>query len=168
MLVNTLALSKLWFLSNIFHFQSWLEKNIHQIIFKYIWNNKPEPIKREIIFLQTNKGGLRLLHPKTQNEALRLKFLLQVTNPENKDTWVYFARYWLASKLTKYNITEWSFLQNNQIPKQNIGPMPDQYQNLFNVFEKHHNKITKIKIKTTKSISQTLKEAQQPIEIKSF
>ena len=82
--------------------------------------------------------------------------------------WVYFARYWLPSKLTKYNIQEWSFINDNQTPKQIIGPMPDQYQNLLNVFKKHHNKLTTIKNKTTKNISKTLKESQQPIEMKSF
>ena len=59
-----------------------------------------------------------MIHPKTQNKALHITFLFQITYSKAKD-----ARYWLASKLAKYN-NDWNFLSNNKKPTQIIGPIP--------------------------------------------
>ena len=128
-----------------------MEKNLHHLIFKYIWNDKPDPIKRDIIFLPLNEGGLGLIHQKTQNQALRIKFFFQITDTKTKDTWVYYARYWLASKLAKYN-EAWNFLANNNKPKQIVGPIPSYYEDLLEKFEPNHEKLITAKNKTTKYI----------------
>ena len=134
-----------------FYFPSWMEKKLHHIIFNYLWNSKPDPIKTDVIFLPLIEGGLGLIHPKTQNQALRIKFLFQITDTKTKDTWVYFARYWLSSKLAKYN-EAWDFLTKNSKPKQIIGKIPSFYENLLKKFEANHEKLISIKNKTTKYI----------------
>ena len=107
-------------ISNFLYFPNWMGKNLHRLIFGYICSGRPDPIKRDVVFLPINEGGLGLIHPKTQNQALRIKFLIQITDTKTKDTWVYFARYWLASELAKYN-EAWNFLARNNKPKQIIG-----------------------------------------------
>ena len=39
-IINTILLSKLWYVSNVFHIPKDLLSKINEIIFKFLWNNK--------------------------------------------------------------------------------------------------------------------------------
>ena len=43
----------------------------------------PEPIAPETLFLPSEKGGLEILVPSIQSQALRTKFLSQLENENN-------------------------------------------------------------------------------------
>lgn len=58
MIANTLILSKISFLSNIFPIDTKTTIRIQNKIFQYIWRKKPEPIARKTIFLSKKLGGL--------------------------------------------------------------------------------------------------------------
>ena len=45
--------------------------SLHKIIFKFLWNNKkPEPIAPETFFLPRERGGLGILVPSIESQAL--------------------------------------------------------------------------------------------------
>ena len=59
--VNSLAISKLMYLASILGTpDGQLLADIQKIIFAFIWNNKPDKIKRSLLFLPKEKGGLGL------------------------------------------------------------------------------------------------------------
>ena len=52
-IINTLALSKTSYLSNVFLIHAKTTSEIHKKLFKYLWNNsQSEPIARKTIFLK--------------------------------------------------------------------------------------------------------------------
>lgn len=55
-LINTLILARTTFLSNVFPIPEQILKKIYNILFNYLWYNKPqEPIARKTLFLQNIK-----------------------------------------------------------------------------------------------------------------
>ena len=51
-IINTILLSKLWYVCSVFPLPKDLLSEINKIIFKFLWNNKNlQPIAREILFL---------------------------------------------------------------------------------------------------------------------
>ena len=51
-IINTILLSKLWYMCSVFPLPKNLIPEINKIIFKFLWNNRnPEPIARETLFL---------------------------------------------------------------------------------------------------------------------
>ena len=72
--MNTLILSKLWFITNVFPIPKDLIPEINKIIFVYLWKGSAsEPIARETLFLPRDRGGLGILvtlipRPSTQDK----------------------------------------------------------------------------------------------------
>ena len=92
--INTLILSKLWFIANVFPIPKDLIPEINKIIFGYLWKGSAvEPIAREILFLPKDRGGLGILVPLIQGQALRIKYLIQLGKKDNNNIWTYFGRY---------------------------------------------------------------------------
>ena len=59
-IINTLILSKTFFLSNVFPIDTKSTQQIHKKIFQYIWKNKQEPISRKNLFLNKKLGVYKL------------------------------------------------------------------------------------------------------------
>ena len=77
--MNTLILSKLWFIVILFPIPKDLIPKVNKIIFGYLWKGSAaEPIAREILFLPRDRGGLRILVPLIQGQALWIKYLIQL------------------------------------------------------------------------------------------
>ena len=78
-IINTILLSKLWYLCSVFPLPKDLLQGINKIIYTFLWNNKiPERIAQETLFLPRKRGGLGILVPSIESQALRTKYLLQL------------------------------------------------------------------------------------------
>ena len=116
-LINSLILSRIWFLASILHLPKWAVRDIEKAVFTFLWGDKGvEPIKRSTLYLPVGKGGLGLLHPQLQNHALTMKFFHCIVTPTYTTDWVLLARYWMGARLPKHN-PAWSFLSANRAPK---------------------------------------------------
>ena len=151
--INTLILSKLWFIANVFPIPKDLMPQINNIIFGYLWKGSAvEPIAREILFLPRDRVGLRILVPLIQGQALRTKYLLQLGKKDKNNIWTYLGRYWLSTKI--HNFTpHWQFLRSNVIPKN--YDVPDSYSDILPLTRENINDIFK-KETTTKNIYRTI------------
>ena len=101
-LLNTLILSKVTFLSNIFSIPNQALKQIETNIFKHIWQfTTKKPIVRKTLFLPKTQGGIGLTKPKNHSLAMRIKHSLLLKEEHNQENWITFARYFLATTLCK-------------------------------------------------------------------
>ena len=76
-LLNTMILSKITFLSNIFPIPTHALTQIETKIFKNIWPfTTKEPIARKTLYLPKIQGGIGLLEPQKHGLAMRLKYFL--------------------------------------------------------------------------------------------
>ena len=178
-ILNGTILSKVWFLSTIYEIPRWAWKNkekkgIEQLIFKFLWGESPpEPIRREIIYLPKEKGGLGLLNIPIQGRSLRLKHIFHIPTQDKVKKWVYLARYWISRKI--YNCHEdWKHIINKDAITyvQNTGKnhIPYHYRKLLNDFMENKEELLKDQEKSTKTIYITLtrKVKEEEIEIEGI
>ena len=77
-LLNSLILLKVTFLSNVFSIPTTLQQKIESIIFKHIWQfHKTESIARKSLLLPKHLGGIGLLYLQHHSLAMRLKDFLK-------------------------------------------------------------------------------------------
>ena len=129
--VNTLVLSKLWYLASVIPLCSASQNSLFQNtvvdpsvetapdfvtllnrqIYTYVWDHNWNPVKKSVLQLPTGRGGLGLLSIELQSLALRAKQINQIFNQQNKMPSTRLARYWLAPYLQSVN--NWvNFLEN--------------------------------------------------------
>ena len=75
---NTLVISKLMYMhlaSILGTLDGQLLADIQKIIFAFIWNNKPDKIKRKILFLPKEKGGLGLKNLVLMFKSLKIAWI---------------------------------------------------------------------------------------------
>ena len=149
-IINTLILSKISFLSNVFPIDTKITQNIHKKIFKYIWNNKEqEPIARKTIFLNKKLGGINLLEPQAHNIAMRIKHLLTLKQKEKTSPWKNLATYWLAADI--YNFAkDYKFLMDNSRTKTITNKKPYYYQDIIYYITNENKGIQTLQNPTTK------------------
>ena len=154
-IINAILLSKLWYVCSVFPLPKNLIPEINKIILKFLWNNKnPEPIARETLFLPRERGGLGILVPSIESQALRIKYLLKLGKENNSNIWTYLGRYWVASKI--HNFTpEWNFPKKNNYPKNYDPYIPTNYKDIIKL-TKTYIKEVKNKSITTKNVCNTI------------
>ena len=90
---------------------------INKIVFGYLWKGSAaKPIAQETLFLHRDRGGLGILVPLIQGQALKIKYLLQLGKKDNTNIWTCLGRYWVSSKIHDFT-PHWQFLRSNVIPK---------------------------------------------------
>ena len=115
-LLNSLILSKVTFLSKVFPIPATLQQKIESIIFKHIWQfHKTELIARKTLFFPKHHGGIGLIHTQHHSLAMRLKHFLKLKEKTNQETWIILTRYDLASILYRLHKNFKYMISNNTI-----------------------------------------------------
>ena len=96
MIINTLALSGLWYTGSVVPLPAWAEKKINQIIFDFLWSGKNEQIKREVCCLPYELGGLNVVNVALKCRALLARGVIFITDGQYKAKWVYLARFFIG------------------------------------------------------------------------
>ena len=99
MIINTLALSGLWYTGSVVPLPLWAEKKINQIIFDFLSSGKNEQIKREVCYLPYELGGLKVVNVALKCKALLAKSAVFITDSQYKAKWVYLAWYFIGRHL---------------------------------------------------------------------
>ena len=81
MLLNVKGMAQFWYLATVIPIPKWFIRPIENYCFDFCGRERVEPIKREIIYLPVENGGLGLLEPNLQQKALRLRFLQNIVKP---------------------------------------------------------------------------------------
>ena len=152
MLLNTLALSKIWFLANTLPIPEWVVQRLQTTIFENLWQKQRfNPIKKNTLFLPTR----RLLSPKEQCFAIRHNTLFQMRerNTEDIHDCYYLTKYWLASSLVKFTDKNpnWNFLRKNNFLRHWDNKTSQYYQTTLQYLTEHQL-LFEISHKTCKSL----------------
>ena len=65
-------------------------KKINNAIFDFLWDNKPDKIKRQTITQDYEKGGLKMLDIYKFLNSLKASWIKRVMDENNKGMWKYF------------------------------------------------------------------------------
>ena len=81
LVVKSLAMSQVLYLVSVIpNPNDKLQKELENILFKYLWNNKPDKIKRKYVIARTTDGGLGFPHIKTQFTALKCAWIKRLVS----------------------------------------------------------------------------------------
>lgn len=87
-IVKSLALSQLTYLFSVLPSPpNEFIKRLEQILFKFIWNGKPDKIKREILYCNKEDGGLKMTNISKFIDALKIAWVKRFLDAENKGCW---------------------------------------------------------------------------------
>ena len=86
--LKTFALPKLIFpLTMLENPKEDIIKTIKDTMFRFLWNGKPDKIKRNVIIQDYNKGGLKMIEIDSYINALKTKWIKRILDENNKGLW---------------------------------------------------------------------------------
>ena len=153
--IKSLAASQLvYIMSPLPSSQSYL-KEIHQILYNFLWDGRGDKIKRSVILNEYKDGGLKMLDIQSFNDALKAKWVQKYLDDNNQAKWKFFFDYFtekhggkliltgnlnqadvaalnIQDNFTKEVIEIWSNLNYEENPTY-IGNSPIWYNSLIRI-----------------------------------
>lgn len=91
-IIKSLILGKLIYLfSNLPDPPGEIFHDIEAIMFKFLWNRKPDKIKRKVMYNDTNKGGLGIPHFQTFCKSMKISWVKRLFD-QNEGLWKILAK----------------------------------------------------------------------------
>ena len=101
-IAQSVICSKLWFVGSIIQLPNNVAREIQSTIFRFIWGNKPESIKRTCMFSGYDNGGMNVINIAVKLDAFQVFHLYKLIKGHSAK-WTYFAIYWLGHKLRGFS-----------------------------------------------------------------
>ena len=111
-LLNSLAMSKIWYVASVFPLSTIFLCNFKSEMFSFIWSDKPECIKREALYNDYKNGGIKLVNIELKVKAFLIIHICDLIYGDFKK-WKSFALYWLKLDLRNFLSSD---LTSNNIP----------------------------------------------------
>jgi exonuclease III len=105
--LKTFGLSKLWYLLNFISLDEQEIKNLEHFAFKYIWDNRAETIKREILYADFKGGGLNMINIRAKIKSISIRNLLYIKLNMNRPQYqfcIYWMKFLFKEYLNNFNI----------------------------------------------------------------
>ena len=93
--INSLATSAIWYLSNLIELPNEYAKQIDTMIFDYIWSYKKHLLSKGQLQLPKELGGMGVVNVRLKIKAQRIKFITRLLNSEGDGLWKSLAEYFL-------------------------------------------------------------------------
>ena len=118
--LKTLAMSKCNYLLQCITVTNEIIAKIESLFFKFLWNDKPEKLKRKQLIQNYEKGGLRMIDIKTHLKTFQIKWVLRLIS-DNDATWkiipkFHFQKYGKNFTLFKMNFGTEKNLKDIKLP----------------------------------------------------
>ena len=79
------------------------EKKVNDLIWKFLWDNKPNQIERNICCLNINEGGMGMINIDNFVKSKQIKFIYKIINSE-MDSWNVIGKHWLQKYDNKFGV----------------------------------------------------------------
>ena len=87
LLAKSLGISKLVYTASMLSVPQEVITKVQTKLFNFLWRNKKDKIKREVLFQEASKGGLNFPNFATTVNALRLSWIGRLLNSPATDAW---------------------------------------------------------------------------------
>ena len=98
-MLNTKIFSQLWYKATIIDVPKIILGRLHKMINSFIWANKMVLIKRDVLELPFNRGGVNLVNVQIKVKSFQIKHILDLIQGSTSEEWKAFGRYWLGIRL---------------------------------------------------------------------
>ncbi len=82
LVLNSLFLSKMWYVLSVVSLPMWVYKRIKTMILKFLWDGKPSKIAYNTIIGKVEDGGLGLIDPWLRMKSMRIKMVKKFLNED--------------------------------------------------------------------------------------
>ena len=124
LVLNTLALSKCWYLASVIPMAKPsservdFEKKLEELVSRFIWKDKAYHLKKYTMYQPFKAGGLNIKSCSLQSKALQMTQINAIINVDIQKPWLHFARRWTHNTMLARMYPYTHFLRNHgQHPK---------------------------------------------------
>ena len=131
LLINALALSKLWYVASVGSISDYWNTRFNKVTYNFLWNMGHEWLSRSTMNLPKTQGGVGMVDIQLKVQSFLIKHIAHLISkfPDNQaPPWIYFARYWIGLTLRAHN----PLLFSNTYP--NAEVIPSFYQACMRAF----------------------------------
>ena len=133
-IIKTLALSKLVYNCSVLEVPNDFARKVNCVTFPFIWNFKPDKIKRNSLTAPIAKGGLNMINFVHVEKSLKAAWVNRYCSSENSD-WCAF----LDFKLEEFG-GPFLFQCNYHLNLLGLADLPPFYRNILSVWQELHSK----------------------------
>ena len=92
LIVNTLALSRVWYLASLIPMPDWVVAELNHLVFSFFWSGKSDLVARAVLHHSTFQGGFGVVSVRFKVHALLAQWVRRyVTSP---NAWVHMMTFW--------------------------------------------------------------------------
>jgi hypothetical protein len=124
---KTFLLSKLWFLCQFIIFDKKFVREINGLVYRFVWNNAIELVKRDTLILPWERGGLGMFHLKAKLDCIILQQFIYISSSFERKFYC-LSVYWLKFIMKDLNLTNF-----NIIPSGLDINRPNWYSKMFEI-----------------------------------
>ena len=122
LIVKSIAISKLAFLSSVLKVPEWVVKSVNEMIYGFVWNSKQDKVKRSVFIQEYKNGGMNMTDFETVVKAKKINWVKQYFSPNNTADWKICFEYLCGKENLRL------FLQSNFDVKELPGSLPEYYK----------------------------------------
>ena len=146
MIIRALILPQIQFLFSMIETPEHILKKIDEMLFKYLWNNKPSKIKRQTIIAPTEEGGLNMVDVYEVNNAAKYSWIKRlVSDIDGKWKPLMWDRLDISRELINRNVNVKSLKPKSNFHKQVLNAwnqihihQPDRVMEILNQYITHN------------------------------
>ena len=97
LIVNALALSRVWYVASLVHMPPWVRTELNRLVFKFLWSGKPDLVCRNVMFHPKEAGGFSVVSIDFKVSSLLVQWVRRLVVCPNG--WVFLLKYWLLDRL---------------------------------------------------------------------
>ena len=100
-ILKSVLCTPMWYVGNVLLMPEGVRLKLNRLLFNFVWNGKPEVLKRLTLLHGYSKGGLDIVDIQTKLQSFLVKQVLQLIRG-TRCNWKYFAVYWIGLHLRKF------------------------------------------------------------------
>ena len=160
LIARTYGLATIIYLAACFSLPNAVATRINTLLFRFLWHNGVEYVKRSTLYKPEPQGGLNIPDVADTSVAMKVKWALKLPHLTNLGVWALWTRYHLGMSLASLN-KGWAFLRRLNAPYRDPKHSPPWYKEVTTFIQKHRADLTALIESGTTPSTRSLRGMQQ-------
>ena len=122
--LGSIALPKLLYVAGNLAVPEWFVQKVNDMMFKFLWNNGPDRVKRTTIIGDIEEGGLKMIHFESMVKAQKVIWVKRLCSNEH-------ASWKVIPSILIHNMSYIDFLKCSYDPQHMPFDLPTFYHQMF-------------------------------------
>ncbi|XP_068704186.1 uncharacterized protein [Montipora foliosa] len=96
LVINALALSRVWYVASLIHVPSWVFSELLKLIFSFFWKGKRDLVSHTVVLQPPSAGGFSVVDLRLKVAALLVQWVRRFA--VSPCSWVSFLSFWCSSR----------------------------------------------------------------------